>query len=420
MAPTFWQSLALFLGGACLGAVINLGIYRLAYFRRRISPWGRTRDMPLKRSWFDRIPIVGWWALRREARFHGKGFWVRPMLVELGFALGLVALYWWELERFAINYWPQPNAHPRDAASLWAIHGQFSVHVVLLVLMAIATFIDIDEQTIPDSITVPGTIAGLLIAASGRMPVVPALWIDFNHPQSRDLTAPLAFDWPFQTTAFLGCGYSLAVAVACFWLWCFALLPRRWRRGVRMSIAWRVLWRRIAARPDWHWVLPIAVVGCLVISVVWARGGEAWRQLVSSLFGMAVGGGMIWFVRVVGGGVLQREAMGFGDVTLMAMIGAFLGWQAVVICFFVAAILAFVVAGVQWLMRGENMIPYGPFLCLGALLLILFWPPIWNLFGPYYEVPWLIPSVLGLSLPCLALLLYGLKAMRQVISIISR
>ena len=44
-------------------------------------------------------------------------------------------------------------------------------------------------------------------------------------------------------------------------------------------------------------------------------------------------------VRVLGSQVLRREAMGFGDVTLMAMIGAFLGWQAAVLTFFLGAVL---------------------------------------------------------------------------------
>ena len=53
----------LFLFGACLGAAVNLGIYRLAYLRRRISPWSYTLG-PLKpRSGLDRIPILGWFGL---------------------------------------------------------------------------------------------------------------------------------------------------------------------------------------------------------------------------------------------------------------------------------------------------------------------------------------------------------------------
>ena len=51
---------------------------------------------------------------------------------------------------------------------------------------------------------------------------------------------------------------------------------------------------------------------------------------------MAVGAAVIWTIRFIASVILKREAMGFGDVTLMAMIGAFLGWQAVIIVFFLS------------------------------------------------------------------------------------
>ena len=56
--------------------------------------------------------------------------------------------------------------------------------------------------------------------------------------------------------------------------------------------------------------------------------------LAVGVIGLLVGGGLTEFFRRGGSLVLRREAMGFGDVTLMAMIGAFLGWQAAVLTFF--------------------------------------------------------------------------------------
>ena len=56
--------------------------------------------------------------------------------------------------------------------------------------------------------------------------------------------------------------------------------------------------------------------------------------------------------------------MGFGDVTLMAMIGAFMGWQPCMIVFFLSPFAGAVVGLVQWCLIRDNVIPYGPFLCL--------------------------------------------------------
>jgi leader peptidase (prepilin peptidase)/N-methyltransferase len=105
--------------------------------------------------------------------------------------------------------------------------------------------------------------------------------------------------------------------------------------------------------------------------------------------GLLVGGGLTQFVRKLGSLALRREAMGFGDVTLMAMIGAFLGWQAAVLTFFLAPF--FGLAHAVWKMakylakrlRGEKSsstdreIPFGPYLSMAAIALVLSWPWLW-------------------------------------------
>ena len=69
--------------------------------------------------------------------------------------------------------------------------------------------------------------------------------------------------------------------------------------------------------------------------------------------------------------------MGFGDVTLMAMIGAFLGWQAVIITFFLAPFAGVIIGLIQAIARRENEMAFGPYLSLAAILVVLFWESIW-------------------------------------------
>jgi leader peptidase (prepilin peptidase) / N-methyltransferase len=296
------------------------------------------------------------------------------------------------------------------------------VHLLLFVLMAIATFIDIDEQTVPDAITVPGTLAALAIAALCSASTLPAIFMDVNQPLNAERTRweqlvdPLRFDYPDMQVAgaqaqelvpsgLSGAG-TLAIGLAIFSLWCFALLPRSWRLGVGVQKAWRVMWRRIAARDEWKWVLPMAVVGTVGIVFAWRHGGAAWHGLFSALVGMAVGGGMIWAIRIIGAAALKREAMGFGDVTLMAMIGAFIGWQPVILVFFLAPFAGAVVGISQVVMNRDNVIPYGPYLSLATFVVIIFWSPIWNHASDYFAIPWLIPSAILVCLPMLAVLLF--------------
>ena len=64
--------------------------------------------------------------------------------------------------------------------------------------------------------------------------------------------------------------------------------------------------------------------------------------------------------------------MGGGDVKLLAMVGAFLGWQMAILAFFIAPFFGAILGIVVKIRTKESVIPYGPFLSLGALI-SLFW-----------------------------------------------
>jgi len=90
--------------------------------------------------------------------------------------------------------------------------------------------------------------------------------------------------------------------------------------------------------------------------------------ILNSILGVAVGGGSIYAMGVLGKLVFRKEAMGGGDVKLMAMIGAFLGWKLVIFTFFVAPIFGAVVGIILKLKDGREIIPYGPYLSLAAVI----------------------------------------------------
>lgn len=108
------------------------------------------------------------------------------------------------------------------------------------------------------------------------------------------------------------------------------------------------------------------------------------------ILGLFVGGGLTWFFRATFSLLLRREAMGFGDVTLMAMIGAFLGWQGAVLTFFLAPFFGLahaawkVVEYVRKLLRKsrtssvDRELPFGPYLSMAAVVLTLGWPWLWD------------------------------------------
>jgi leader peptidase (prepilin peptidase) / N-methyltransferase len=162
-------------------------------------------------------------------------------------------------------------------------------------------------------------------------------------------------------------------------------------------------------------ILVMGVIGSLVITLVWYCGGHGWlgwQALLSALVGMAASGGLVWAVRIVGTAVLHREAMGFGDVTLMAMIGAFLGWQCGLIIFFLAPFAGLVIGVLRLILFRDWEIPYGPFLCLATLFLIVDWADIWAQTQATFELGWLVPLAV---LCCLVLMAVMLGTWRLIL-----
>jgi leader peptidase (prepilin peptidase) / N-methyltransferase len=395
---------AVFVVGLAAGSGINWAIYALAWHSRPLSPWQRRDPQAPPRRWFDFLPAIGWLTLRREAGIHGTGFWIRPLAMELACGIGLAALYWWEIT----GHLAPPIAGVVPPA-LTTLHMHFTAHAILLGLMLVATFIDFDEQMIPDAVTVPGTLIGLALAALWPLSHLPVVRVD--PLTGARIYGPLLLtstsDWP----AWLDTWQGLALACAGFLAWCAALVPatatlrRGWIKGAQYYVA------SIIRHSHWWPMSVIALAGLCVIGSVWLMGGSAWQALLTSITGLAFGGGLIWAVRIVGQVALGKEAMGFGDVTLMAMIGAFLGWQACLMIFFLSPFAALVIAASQWVLTRRRDIAFGPYLCLAGLIVIVWWAEIWNFAANIFALGWLVPAIVTVCL----LLMMGLLMVWRII-----
>lgn len=388
--------------GLLIGGQLNRGIYRLAWNKRAISPWSSPPPDVPPRTWFDCVPLWGWWRLRREESVHGPGFWVRPALVEFCFALGLVLLYVFELGGGLLPI----GAAPVETARL---QQQFLSHACLLALMVVATFIDLDEKTIPDEITVPGTLGAVLFAGICPASLLPC-WRPGVPPLPIDrllMTAP--FDWVSRWDQADG----LWLSWFCIAAWWYAMLPKTlWYRGGPIKFV-RFLWASVLRNWMSWWLTGIALMAAIGTWWCWRGGGPAWQAVLTAWVGMAVGGGVVWLVRVVGSVALRQEAMGFGDVTLLGMIGAFLGWQTSLMVFFLAPFAGVFLAVGQWLVTRRKDIAFGPFLCFATLIILLTWPVAWADWGyPIFALGWFLPMVLGGSLLMLGCVLGLLTLIR--------
>jgi leader peptidase (prepilin peptidase)/N-methyltransferase len=109
--------------------------------------------------------------------------------------------------------------------------------------------------------------------------------------------------------------------------------------------------------------LPGMVIGLLAASTVLPPG------FVSALLGLLLGGGLFYLVAMV-----SRGGMGGGDIKLIAMIGAFLGWQNVLLTIFIGAFVGSLAGLFLILCKGKGRkypVPFGPFLALGAVISLL-------------------------------------------------
>jgi len=96
---------------------------------------------------------------------------------------------------------------------------------------------------------------------------------------------------------------------------------------------------------------------------------------VDSLLGILLGGGSLLLVIHLYYWLRKAEGMGGGDVKLLAMVGAFLGWKAVVVTIIFSSFIGSIVGVTVMVWKGRDLkyaIPYGPFLSLGAMMALFY------------------------------------------------
>jgi leader peptidase (prepilin peptidase)/N-methyltransferase len=119
-------------------------------------------------------------------------------------------------------------------------------------------------------------------------------------------------------------------------------------------------------------------VGCLIAGLALSAvfppviGESSWLGgFLGSFYGCLAGSISIYAMGVIGEFVFRKEAMGGGDVKLLAMVGSFLGWKMALLTFFLAPAFGSVAGIIVKIRNGKDIIPYGPYLSLGAVVSML-------------------------------------------------
>jgi leader peptidase (prepilin peptidase)/N-methyltransferase len=254
VTPAIWLVVA-GVFGACIGSFLNVVIYRLPLGQSIVSPPSRCPHCGYRLQWYDNLPIAGWLLLGGRCRECGSRISIQYPIVELITAV-----------LFVLVVWLTPP-------------GPLMVTRLLLVCILIALFgIDLEHQILPNTITLPGIVAGLLLSV-----IAP--------PGLRDA------------------------------------------------------------------VIGVVLGGGILYAIAWAY--YLWRR---------------------------EEGLGMGDVKMLAMIGAFLGWKAVLVTLVLSSFsgavigLALIVAQSGGMKRA---LPFGTFLAIGAVVAMFAGEPLVNWYAGF-------------------------------------
>jgi leader peptidase (prepilin peptidase)/N-methyltransferase len=125
-----------------------------------------------------------------------------------------------------------------------------------------------------------------------------------------------------------------------------------------------------------HKIIPdeLSIAGLILGLALSLSGGLP--AFLQALLGAAVGWSVLWVVRELGGLILRQEAMGWGDIKMLAMVGAFVGWKNALLTIFVGAIIgtAFYLPLMIWSIRKWRRyeLPFGVFLSIAAAITFVF------------------------------------------------
>ena len=163
--------------------------------------------------------------------------------------------------------------------------------------------------------------------------------------------------------------YGISVSFACYFLFCAALLVIIW-----IDIHHQIIPDVIS--------LPGIAIGFLFSFFL---PSLSWQ---SSLIGLICGGGILYVIALLYYILKKQQGMGGGDIKLLAMIGAFLGWQSLLFVIFFSSLTGSII-GIGTILKqkkdSKTRIPFGPFLSLSALIYLFFNTQIIYYFTLYLE-----------------------------------
>ncbi|MGL6075266.1 MAG: prepilin peptidase [Fimbriiglobus sp.] len=333
--PMIFWCLCVFTSGLVVGSFLNVLIARLPYEKSILWPSSRCFSCYQPIRSLDNLPIVGYLFLRGKCRNCGTKFSPGYLGVEIATGVLFLGLFIIEVLTqgkggpFVMKPWQYTPGLEFSLAGLSAMppwNGviHWAIHAFLISWLLAASVIDAKHQIIPTQISYTGVLVGLIVST--------------------------LFPWPWPTT------------------------DARVLSQIPTNLSW-ILPEAIDKIPTG--LMPWPFWGP---TPSWAPMGSGQLGLMSSLFGALFGMMLVRSIKFLFEVGLGKEALGLGDADLMMMVGAFLGWQIVLIGFFAGAIAALaikiplMIADAVQKRSVSRELSFGPGLALGVMGTWLAWP----------------------------------------------
>jgi leader peptidase (prepilin peptidase)/N-methyltransferase len=324
MMVYYWL-FTVFVLGTVVGSFLNVCIARLPLEKSILWPGSRCGNCFQRIRWYDNLPVVSYLWLRGRCRTCAASFSASYLIVEVLTGLGFAGLFFAEVI-YNIHNWPVSGRMIDQGfyPAAWIIVWLF--HAILFSFLMVAAVCDLGGREIPLQLTLTGTVVGLIgsMLLPWPWPLTPEQALPTPMQQR-----PAGIEWLVPTRDRVAPDHGLEAGAYPWPLW--GPLP-----------AWL---------PPGHWKTGLAtgLAGMLV--------GTLMMRAVSFLFSKGLG----------------REALGLGDADLMMMAGAFLGWQPVVVAFFLSVVPALAFGIVQLAVKRDNELAFGPSLAAGIVAAFIGW-----------------------------------------------
>jgi len=206
------------------------------------------------------------------------------------------------------------------------------------------------------------------IAWRDNIPVVSWLLL---RGRCRACGAPISIQYPV-----------IEAAVGAMWLG--AVLAYGFTRHALAAALFGTILLGIAVTDARHYLIPNEFTwGGVILGLVIALGGGA-QGFLQALLGVGAGFGLLYGVAVVGAWMFKEEAMGGGDIKMMAMVGAFVGWRGVLLTLFGGAVLGLLIF-VPITLKKKRLVPFGVFLAMAAALTFVFGDAVIGWYGRFLQ-----------------------------------